>query len=93
MADNHKETPFWASLWREALVALTLGWDLAIPIFAGVLSGHFLDRWLGTGPAFTLGLLMLGIGLGYYNIGRFIHRLNQREKQAKTQNDESDEKK
>ena len=78
--DNDKL--FWGHLWREALVALTLGWDLALPIFAGVLLGQLLDRWLDTLPTFTLGLLVLGIALGYYNLARFIQRVDKRDRQA-----------
>jgi ATP synthase protein I len=72
---------FWDLLWREAVAAMSLGWDLAIPIFGGVLLGHFLDRWLGTGYVFTLGLLMLGIAVGYYNVARFIRRMEAHERQ------------
>lgn len=71
----------WDLLWREAVAAMSLGWDLAVPIFGGVLLGHFLDRWLGTGYVFTLGLLMLGIAVGYYNVARFIRRMEARERQ------------
>lgn len=63
------------NLWRLALRFLTLGSDLAVPIFGGVLLGHLLDRELGTGYAFTVGLLLLGIGVGYYNVVRAIQRL------------------
>jgi predicted F0F1-ATPase subunit len=66
---------FWASMFREALLATTLGWDLAIPIFGGVLIGYFLDQWLATGHIFTLGLLTAGIFAGYYNLWRTIRRL------------------
>jgi ATP synthase protein I len=71
----------WDLLWREAVAAMSLGWDLAVPIFGGVLLGHFMDRWLGTGYVFTLGLLMLGIAVGYYNVGRFIRRMEAHERQ------------
>ena len=64
-------------LWREGLRALTLGWDLAVPIFSGVLLGSLMDRWLGTGHLFTLGLLMLGVMISYYNLGRVIQRLKK----------------
>lgn len=64
-------------LWREAIRAITLGWDLALPIFIGVLVGYFLDRWLGTTYIFTIGLLVAGIVLGYYNVGRFIQRMDK----------------
>lgn len=59
---------------------MSLGWELALPIFAGVLLGHFLDRWLDTGLTFTLGLLVLGIGLSYYNLARFIRRVDRRDR-------------
>ena len=81
MTNKQDDEPFWGNLWREALVALTLGWDLALPIFAGVFIGQVLDRWLGTVQVFTLGLLMLGIALGYYNLARFIQRVDRRDRQ------------
>jgi F0F1-type ATP synthase assembly protein I len=94
MAHEQNGDGNWRPLWRETLAALSLGWDLALPIFAGVLIGYFLDQWLGTGHIFTLGLLVLGIGIGYYNIARFIRRLNQRDRQqagtAQPKNDESE---
>jgi len=57
---------------------MSLGWDLAVPIFGGVLLGYMLDRWLATGRIFTLSLLILGIGVGYYNVIRFIRRVDSR---------------
>jgi len=64
-------------IWREALRATSLGWDLALPIFGGVLVGYFLDRSLGTTYLFTLGLLLFGIGTGFYNVLRSIQRMDQ----------------
>lgn len=81
MSDRKDETGLWGPLWREGLMALSLGWDLAIPIFAGVLLGYYLDRQLGTGHVFTLGLLTLGIAIGYYNLARFIRRVDARDRQ------------
>jgi ATP synthase protein I len=75
--NDGEDAGFWDALWREALVAMTLGWDLALPIFGGVLLGYFLDRWLGTGHVFTLGLLIMGIMAGYYNVAQFIRRVNR----------------
>ena len=72
---------FWSTLWRESLRAISLGWDLAVPIFGGVLIGYLLDQWLGTGHIFTLGLMVFGVGVGYYNIARFIQRLNREDEQ------------
>ena len=72
-------------VWRESLQAMSLGWDLAVPIFGGVLLGYIFDGWLATGYIFTLGLLMLGIGVGYYNIARFIRRVDRRGAEEATQ--------
>ncbi len=71
------------AVWREALRAASLGWDLALPIFAGVLFGHFLDRKLGTGYVFTVGLLLLGIFGGYYNVARSVRRIEARGRRAR----------
>jgi len=94
MAEKRNDDHFGGDLWREALRAMSLGWNLALPIFGGVLLGHFLDRWLGTGLNFTLGLLMLGVVVGYYNLARFIQRVDQRDRQItaanNSQEDETD---
>jgi ATP synthase protein I len=71
------------SEWLEALPAMSLGWELAIPIFLGVLLGYHADRWLGTKPFLTLGLLLLGAATGIYNVIRFALRLEARERQTK----------
>jgi F0F1-type ATP synthase assembly protein I len=63
------------------LGGLTIGWDLAVPIFGGVLLGHFLDQWLGTRYTFTLALLGLGVMTGYFNLSRLIQRLNQEDQE------------
>jgi hypothetical protein len=42
----------------------TIGWLLAIPIAAGVLVGHYLDLWLGSGGRWTLALLGVGLVVG-----------------------------
>lgn len=54
--------------WRQALTAFNIGWDLAFPIFGGVLLGHYLDRRSGGGHTFTIGLLVLGLVVGVYNV-------------------------
>lgn len=46
----------------------SLGWEIAIPIFGGVILGYQLDRVIQTTYIFTLSLLFLGIAVGYYNI-------------------------
>jgi F0F1-type ATP synthase assembly protein I len=79
-----------APLWSEALRAASLGWDLAVPIFGGVLLGHVLDRWLETGYVFTLGLLLLGVATGFYNVFRAVQRLEARERLPAEQKDEEE---
>jgi ATP synthase protein I len=69
--------------WVEALPAMSLGWELAIPIFLGVLLGYYADQWLGTKPFLTLGLLLLGATTGIYNVIRFALRLEAHEQKAK----------
>ena len=86
--DNNKG--FWRDLWRESIKAMVLGWDLAVPIFAGVLIGYFLDKYLGTVYIFTLGLLVAGIAVGYYNVARFIRRLDRIDSQRDIKTHEAD---
>ncbi|MCR4405804.1 MAG: AtpZ/AtpI family protein [Anaerolineae bacterium] len=80
MKTNPDRDAWWAA-WRDARVAMSLGWDLALPIFGGTLLGHFLDRWLQTRYVFTLGLLVLGIGIGFYNVAQTIRRVIERDRQ------------
>ena len=42
----------------------SIGWLLAIPIAAGVLVGHYVDVWLGSGTRWTLALLGAGLVVG-----------------------------
>ncbi len=89
MTKPKRDEHFWGALGREALTSTTLGWELALPIFGGVLLGHTIDRWLGTGHGFTTGLLLFGVVSAYYNLVRFIQRLNAKEKHEQGQ-DEAD---
>ncbi|HUX77326.1 MAG TPA: AtpZ/AtpI family protein [Anaerolineae bacterium] len=87
---KEKDRASQSAAWRAAMPATSLGWDLALPIFGGVLLGHLLDRRLGTGYVFTLGLLVLGIFTGFYNVARSIQRIEAREQQRATQEVEKD---
>jgi ATP synthase protein I len=42
----------------------SIGWLLALPIAAGVLAGHWVDRRIGSGTRWTLALLGAGVVLG-----------------------------
>jgi len=74
-----------AARWREGFTAITLVWELAIPIFGGVLAGYYLDRWLETGHIFTMGLLVAGIATGFYNIWRFGQRMEARQREIEAE--------
>ena len=84
-----REDSQWDAAWRQALATTSLGWDLALPIFGGVLVGHLLDRRMGTRHTFTLGLLVLGIFVGFYNVVRSIQRVEARERQRAAQAEET----
>ncbi|MGC9356922.1 MAG: AtpZ/AtpI family protein [Anaerolineae bacterium] len=71
MTKKRDEKPWFHELGR----ASSLGWDLALPIFGGVLLGHYLDGRWGTDYVFTVGLLFLGVMAGFYSIWRFSQRL------------------
>ena len=64
----------WAAIRRQALATPNIGWDLAIPIFLGVLGGNMLDRRLGTGSNLTVGLLLFGLVVGVYSLVRTLQR-------------------
>jgi len=72
------------SSWHLAWDGISLGWDLALPIFVGVLVGHWLDRRLGTGYWLTLGFLFLGVVAGFYNMFRSYNRMEARHRRRQT---------
>ncbi len=64
-------------LWRDTMNAFTVGWNLAVPIFGGVLLGYLLDKLFKTVYIFTIGLLLFGIFIGFYNLIRTIQKLDK----------------
>ena len=52
------------SMGQDLALIGVLGWTLLIPALLGVYAGRALDRRFGTGPFWTLGLLVAGIVLG-----------------------------
>jgi len=77
--------------WRTALQATTLGWELALPIFGGVLLGYYLDRHWETGHIFTLGLLVVGIAAGFYNVLRRVWHVETQDRLEGGEESETDE--
>jgi len=62
---------------------MSLGWELALPIFAGALIGYLIDRHFSTHYFFSIGLLLVGIAIGYYNIYKYIEIENLRLKSSR----------
>ena len=50
----------------------SLGWELVVPIFAGVLIGYQLDQHFNVKFVFSMVFLLSGIGVGYYNLYKTI---------------------
>ena len=70
---QHARQPGLSPLW-----AVSLGWELVVPMGAGAVLGHTLDRRYGTGVAVTIALLLLGVVVGYYNVLRMIRLASKR---------------
>lgn len=58
----------WVKQARYLNMALSLGISMVLVILLGVFGGDWLDRRLGTSPAFLLLGIFLGIGAGFYNL-------------------------
>ncbi len=69
--------------WTKDFNLISLGWELALPIFGGVFFGYQIDKHLHSQYTFTLILLAFGIIAGYYNLYRLIELEVLRTKAAK----------
>jgi hypothetical protein len=74
MSPEHDRRSVWSTAWADALRATSLGWDLAVPICGAALLGHYLKQRLQLGYEVTVGLLALGVLVGFYNVGRKLYR-------------------
>jgi predicted F0F1-ATPase subunit len=63
--------------WKTALTYINLGWELALPIFLGVLFGNYFDKATNSKYHLTISFLVVGIALGYYNILRTIKKISK----------------
>lgn len=52
------------SIGQDLAVIGVIGWTIVIPTLLGIYGGRALDRRLGTGVFWTLGLLVAGVTLG-----------------------------
>lgn len=64
-------------IWRRALTAINLGWEMALPIFLGVLLGNYLDKLTNSEYNLTISLLVAGIFLSYFNLMQHIKKINR----------------
>ncbi|HTO71766.1 MAG TPA: AtpZ/AtpI family protein [Myxococcota bacterium] len=51
-------------------------WEASLSVVVGAFLGFFLDRWLGTGPVFTIALLVLGMVAGFRRLMRLAAAAN-----------------
>ncbi|MGE0710658.1 MAG: AtpZ/AtpI family protein [Planctomycetota bacterium] len=65
-ARHESEGSFWRTLGQVG----ALGWLIALPTALGAFLGHLLDKRMGTGVTWALGLLALGLGAGLYSLWR-----------------------
>jgi predicted F0F1-ATPase subunit len=54
--------------WRQVARMTSIGWSTVLPIAGGVLLGHFLDQRTGSKYVWTIGLLVAGIMVAFYNL-------------------------
>lgn len=80
----------WRGTWADALRAMSLGWDLGVPICGGALLGNWLERRFGIGYQVTIGLLVLGVMVGFYNVGRTLAREIERDRYRSQCEEEED---
>jgi hypothetical protein len=54
--------------WKHVANMTSVGWSTVLPIAGGVLLGHYLDRRTGSAYVWTVGLLVGGIMVAFYNL-------------------------
>jgi ATP synthase protein I len=69
-ARSRRNGSAWAGLGLFGLV----GWSVAVPTLLGTALGLWLDRQAGTGTAWTLSLICLGVVLGSLNAWHWIKK-------------------
>jgi F0F1-type ATP synthase assembly protein I len=55
-----------------------LGFEFAATVVVGVISGYYVDGYLGTAPLFTLLLTLAGMGGALYRLMWTLKRYNSR---------------
>jgi F0F1-type ATP synthase assembly protein I len=54
------------------VAAFAVPWIMILAIVGAAIGGLYLDRWLGTSPWLTIGLICLGVGGGGFTAYRSI---------------------
>jgi predicted F0F1-ATPase subunit len=60
--------------WRQVASMTSIGWSTALPIAGGVLLGNYLDRRTGSEYVWTVGLLVGGIMVAFYNLYHIMNK-------------------
>ena len=60
------------------------GWQMAIPVLLGILMGRFLDSHFPASHfSWTLNLIIIGFGVGFFNATRWVHQAGKVDKKHK----------
>lgn len=80
----------WIYFARYLNLAFTFGVTLIIAVLLGIYGGGWLDRRLGTFPAFMLLGIFLGVGISFYNLWSEFNSMMERrpDKKSDQENDE-----
>jgi F0F1-type ATP synthase assembly protein I len=65
------------NLWKSAGPYLTLGWQMAITIVAGIYLGVYLDGRFNTKPAFTAAFALTFSAIALFNFVRTANNLGK----------------
>ena len=67
-------SPSAARFWKHVANMTSIGWSMVLPIAGGVLLGNYLDRRTGSEYVWTVGLLVGGIMIAFYNLYHILTR-------------------
>jgi len=65
------------SNWKSALSYINLGWEMALPVFLGVMLGNYLDTLTNSKYHLSISFLVAGIFVSYLNLARMIKKISK----------------
>jgi F0F1-type ATP synthase assembly protein I len=88
-----KKKPQWVRFIHHGNLALSFGITMIAAVFLGLYGGWWVDRRLGTFPAFMLLGVFLGVGAGFYSLWQELNALmgKKPEKESELEDDEQRE--